>query len=447
MINDLRSFIQVLKEKGEILDIQKEVDLEHEIGSVIASLERKGGEAPFFSHVKGHTIPVVGGLLSDHKKIAIALECSVEDVSDRMEAALESVNPILPVVVENPSFKENIITGDDVDLSRIPIPVHAPKDGGPFITAGVTISRALEGGRQNCSYQRMHIKEKNKTGIMINEWRHLKEFLDSAEGQHKSLPIAVAVGIDPAIMIAAGVRTDLDEMVLASQLRGKPIELAKCHTSDLLVPAHAEFIIEGEIIGGVRDKEGPLAEFTGHYGLLWDSPVFKVTAICHRNNPIWQTLNGASYEHINLGNVLSREPALKKFTTYVSKNVKNVHIPPYGSGFLALISMDKSNEGEAKNVAMAAMVSHVNIKTVIVLDTDVDIFNPADVLWALANRIDPREDVFVVPNAQGHELDPASDSRGIQNKMGIDATLWEAKRGLKKVVYPTVDLAPYRGEA
>lgn len=444
MVKDLRSFLEILKKNGELLEIKKEVDLKHEIGSVIASLERKGAEAAMFSNVKGYSIPVTGGLLSDHRKIALALGCKVEEVSDRVESALSSVETIKPEVIQKPAFKENILTGDEVDLSKIPIPIHAPNDGGPFITAGVTFSKAHDGGRQNASYQRMHIKDKNLTGVMINEWRHLKDFLDKSEAEHQSLPIAVAIGVDPAVMIAAGIRTELDEMDIACQLRGTPIKIAKCHTSDILVPADSEFVIEGEIMEGIRGEEGPLAEFTGHYGLVWKSPVFKVKAICHRNNPIWQTLNGASYEHINLGNVLSREPALKQYTTYVSKNVRNVHIPPYGSGFLALISMDKKNEGEAKNVAMAAMVSHINIKTVIVLDTDVDIFNPADVLWALANRIDPREDVFVIPNAQGHELDPASDERGVQNKMGIDATLWESKKDLQKVVYPNLDLTQYR---
>ena len=444
MVHDLRSFLEVLKANGELLEVGKAVSLEHEIGSVLASLERKSAEAALFTNVTGHAVPVAGGLLSDHRKIALALGCSIDRVTDTVAAALDANEPIEPVVTDTPAFSENVITGADIDLFKLPIPIHAPGDGGPFITAGITISRAYHGGRQNCSYQRMHIKERDMTGIMINEWRHLKEFLDEAESDGQSLPIAVAVGVDPAIMIAAGIRTDLDEMELASRLRGRPIELARCCTSDLLVPAHAEFVIEGEITAGLREEEGPLAEFTGHYGLLWNSPVFRVKAICHRNNPIWQTLNGASHEHINLGNVLAREPVLKKYTTYVSKNVRNVHIPPYGSGFLALISLDKRNEGEAKNVAMAAMVSHVNIKTVAVFDTDVDIFNPADVLWALANRIDPRQDVFVVPNAQGHELDPASDEHGVQNKMGIDATLWAAKRDLKKVVYPVVDLTPYR---
>ena len=444
MIDDLRSFLEVLKKEGQLLHITKEVSLEHEIGSVIATLERKGAEAAYFSHVKGHTIPVTGGLLSDHRKIALALECEIDEISDRMEIALEMDKPLKPVIVENPVFKENILIRDDIDLTKIPIPVHAPEDGGPFITAGVTISRDLKGGRQNASFQRMQIKSRNRTGIMINEWRHLKGFLDQAESEGQGLPIAVVIGVDPVVMIAAGIRTDYDELELASLLRGKPIEVARCHTCDLLVPASAEFVIEGEIIPGERDSEGPLAEFTGHYGLLWKSPVFKVTAICHRSNPIWQTLNGACNEHLNLGNVLPREPVLKKHATYVSKNVRQVHIPPYGSGFLALISMDKKNEGEPKNAAMAAMVSHVNIKTVIVLDTDVDIYNPAEVLWALANRVNAREDIFTVPNAQGHELDPASDEHGVQTKMGIDATLWESRKELKKVVYPTVDLSQYR---
>ena len=129
-------------------------------------------------------------------------------------------------------------------------------------------------------------------------------------------------------MIAARVRYEGDEMEIAGGLRGRAIEVSKCRTSNIYFSANTEFVIEGEIIPKVREEEGPLAEFTGHYGNISESPVFKIKAICYRNNPIWQTLNGGSFEHINLGNVLPREPLLKKFTTYVSKNLKNVHIPP-----------------------------------------------------------------------------------------------------------------------
>ena len=442
MIHDLRSYLEILKENNELLTISREVDPVGEIGAVMATLEKTGGEAAFFEHVKGFDVPVTGGMLSDHRKIALALECRPDEISKRGEAALEK--PLQPEIVENAAFRENVLQGPDIDLTKLPIPVHAPEDGGPFITGGVTFSKSLQGGRQNLSFHRMLIKGPAKTGVMINEWRHLRQFLQEAESADRALPIAVAVGLDPVILMAAGFRSDLDEIELAGALRGRPVQLARCISSDLLVPAESEFIIEGEIRPGEREDEGPLAEFTGHYGALWPSPVFHITAICHRNKPVWQTINGASFEHINLGNVLSREPMLLKYAKYDSKNVRAVHLPPYGSGFLAPVSVDKQNEGEPKNIAMAAMTSHVNIKNVIVVDTDVDIYNPADVMWAMSNRVDPREDIFVVPNAQGHELDPGSDETGVQNKMGIDATLAKTKGHLKKVVYPAVDLTKYR---
>ncbi len=440
-IKDFRNFLNLLKENNELIEIDKEVDIKHEIGSIIATLEKKDRKAALFKNIKEHEIPVAGGILASQNRIALALDTKTSLVSEKMEEALN--NPIKPKEVSEAPVKENIITGNDINLEQFPIPTHAPKDGGPFITAGITIGGDPENGRQNLSFQRMHVKGKDKTGIMINEWRHLRNFLDEAEAKGESLPIAVAIGVDPTISIAAGLRYDGDEMEIASALRGKPIEVVKAHTFDLLIPARAEIVIEGEIPPNVRKEEGPLAEFTGHYGELWKSPVFKVKAICHRNDPIWQTLNGASFEHMNLGNVLPREPLLKRQVSYVSDNVQDVHIPPYGSGFLAVISIDKQNPGEPKNVAMAAMTAYVNIKNVIVVDTDVDIYDSADIMWAFSNRVDPREDIFYIPNSQGHELDPASDERGVQTKMGIDATLWKEKNNLEKVVYPEVDLDKY----
>jgi 2,5-furandicarboxylate decarboxylase 1 len=281
---------------------------------------------------------------------------------------------------------------------------------------------------------------------MINEWRHLKEFYNAAEKQGKSLPIAIVCGADPAIYICAGLRYDGDEIEIAGAIRGSAIETVKCITSDIQVPATCEFVIEGEILPDILEEEGPLGEFTGHYGSPWPSPVIKVTAITHRSGAIYQTINGASFEHINLGNVLPREPLLKKFASHVSSGVINVHIPPYGSGFLALIQIRKKNPGEPKNVALAAMMTYVNIKNVIVVDEDVDIYNPADIMWAISNRVIPERDIFYIPNAQGHELDPSSDRRGVQTKMGIDATLSEESRGFERVKYNEVDLKTYLKE-
>lgn len=440
-ISDLRSFLSVLEEKDLVFQVEKEVDWQHELGAVLATLE-SGGKAGYFTNVKEKEFSVCGGMLGSMDNIAAALGCKKPQITDFLADCLD--RPIKPRVVDCAPCQENILTGDQVDLTRLPVPIHAPKDGGPIITGGVIVSKELNGTRQNLSFQRMHVKGKDKLSIMINEWRHLKDFYDEAEAQGKALPIAVAIGADPVVYVGAGLRYDGDEMEIAGAIRGRPMDVIKCITSDIYVPAEAEFVIEGEIQPGQRELEGPLGEFTGHYSAPWNSPVIKVKAITHRNNAIYQTINGASFEHINLGNVLPREPLLKKFTTYVSKGVMNVHIPPYGSGFLALVQLRKKNPGEPKNVALAAMMTYVNIKNVIIVDEDVDIYNASDVMWAISNRVIPEKDIFYVPNAQGHELDPCSDERGVQTKMGIDATLSEESRCLERVRYPKVDLNDYK---
>ncbi|MHB0886001.1 MAG: UbiD family decarboxylase [Bacillota bacterium] len=442
-IHDLRSFLEGLDRAGQLAEIDREVDPRDELGSVLQTLERSGGGAGYFKKVKGQTIPVVGGLLGSVDRIALALGCQKTEIVDRMGAALEPANAVKPVVVDSAAFQANEVT-KEIDLGRLPIPKHAPADGGPFITGGVVVSRDPDGTRQNLSYQRMQVKGPDKIGVMINEWRHMKGFLDQAEASGQALPFAVAIGLDPAISIAAGCRYDGDEIEIAGAIRGRPVPVIKCLTSDILVPAEAEIIIEAEIPPGVREDEGPLAEFTGHYGAPWPSPVARVKAIRYRDGAIFQTIAGASFEHINLGNVLPREPLVKQFVSHVTKNLRAVHIPPYGSGFMALVSIDKVNPGEPKNVAMAAMVAHVNIKNVVVFDGDVNIFDPADVLWALNTRVKPDHDVFYVPFSQGHELDPTSDKRGVQTKTGIDATQKD-DRGelLQRTSYPQVDLSRY----
>lgn len=335
--------------------------------------------------------------------------------------------------------------GEEVDLYRLPIPFHAQGDAGPFITGGVTFSKDPATGRGNCSYQRMQLKGRNKLGIMINEWRHLRGFLAFAEKQNQPLPIAVAIGLDPAIMIAAGIRTERDEIEIAGGIRGEPIEIARGATVDINVPARAEIVVEGRIIPGVRESEGPLAEFTGHYGALWDCPVFEVTAICHRREPIFQTIVPGSFEHVNLGNVLPREPILRQFVRHVAPQVSVVHLTPYSGGFMAVAALEKDNPGQPKNVALAALASHVNIRICIVVDPDINIFVPSEVLFALSTRVDWKEDVFLVPHAQGHELDLTGDERGVQTKIGIDATLVKGRRKEyhQRVVYPEVDLGTY----
>ncbi|MEI7884094.1 MAG: UbiD family decarboxylase [Clostridia bacterium] len=440
-INDLRSFLEVLRVNGELLETEKEVDWRYEIGSIIDGVEKANKGAAFFYKVKDREYPVCGALLSSVNRIALALNCPKEAISEYIEKCLDHPLPPLPTAL---GLCQEIVWQDkDINLDRLPIPLHAPKDAGRYITSGLVFARDLDGGPQNISYHRMEIKDQEKMLIFINEWRHLNDFYKKAEERKVGLPISIVIGADPVLYIAAGLRCDGDEIDFAGALRGAGIPVVKSITNDILVPATAEFVIEAIIVPTERELEGPLGEFTGHYSQQWMNPVLQITAITMRKNPIYQTINGASFEHVVIGNVVPREPVLKRLVKFVSSNVVDVHIPPYGSGFMAIIKLKKQNPGEPKNVALAAMTSNVNIKNVIVVDEDIDIYNAGDVWWAVSNRVIPDQDIFYIPHSQNHELDPSADERGVGTKMGIDATLSATSRGKERVIYPKVNLADW----
>lgn len=439
-VHDLRSFLESVRAAGEILDIRRPVDPVRELGAVLRACER-AGKAAYFHSVNDHAVPVVGGLLSAPRRIALALDCDIAAVGARMAAATEQPVPFA-VHAGSAPCQEHVIR--DPDLSRWPIPTHSPLDAGAFITAGVVIARDPESGRHNLSYNRMQIYGRDRAGISMNIWRHIKAFFDRIEPQGKNLPFCVAIGPDPTVMMAGAFRYDGDEYEVAGALRGAPIPVVRATTCDVMVPATAEIVLEGEVLAGVREMEGPMAEFTGHYSGADRKHVARITAITHRANPIFQTMNGGGYEHVSVGNMITREPLLERFARHISRRVTAVHLPPYAAGFTAIIALEKPEPGEARNVALAAMAGHVNFKTVIVVDSDVDIFDPADVMWALATRTRWDSGFVPIPGAHGNELDPTSDDHGVTCKAIIDATLTaaEAKRYIK-VAYPPVDLNKY----
>ncbi len=448
-IHDLRSFLNVLEQAGQLARIERPVDLEHELADVAAALERGAGPAPLFQTViaRGRKVqawPVFSSAVANQTRAALALGCDKNQVVEVMRRALDPAEGIPPVRVDEAAWKTHTLTGDEVDVGRLPIPIHAVGDGGPFITGGVVVSRDPLSGRGNLSYNRMQVKGPRKFGFNVNEWRHVRQFLDSQEAQDEPLPIAVAIGLDPAIMIAAGARYEDDELLIAGVIRGQGVRVTPGVTVDIDVPAEAEIVVEGYLAPHEREKEGPLAEFHGYFGELWASPVFHVTAICWRDDPIFQTIVPGWNEHLYLGNVLPREPLLLNHVQHVSQNVTALHIPPYGSGFTAIVAIDKSNPGEPKNVALAAFTAHVNVKWCIVVDSDVDVYDPADVMWALTTRVDWSQDLFLVPGAQGHEMDPTADARGVHTKIGVDATSGKGRRDYAgRVRYQDVDLSRY----
>jgi len=443
-IHDLRSYLKVLETAGKLAKVECPVDLVHELANVASAANRQSHAATLFSNAISSNWKIFAGAVGSPELAALSFECKLNQVSDRMGEALQPENGIAPELVDEAPWKANVLTGAEIDLYSLPIPTHGLHDGGPFITGGVTISRDPVTGRGNLSYNRMQVLEKTTFGFNCNEWRHTMQFYKFQEAHDQPLQIAIAIGLDPAISIAAGARYDDDELKIAGAIRQRAVKVCKGVTVDLNIPAEAEIVIEGYLPPRERKAEGPLAEFHGYYGELWESPVFYVTAVCFRDNPIFQTIVPGDAEHIYIGNVLPREPLLLRFVRHVSQNVTGLHIPPYSNGFAAVVQLKKSNPGEPKNAAMAAFTAHVNIKKVIVVDPDVNIYDPADVLWALTNRVDWSRDVFFVPGAQGHEMDPTADERGVHTKIGIDATYKPERRDYgERIRYPEIDLNQY----
>jgi 2,5-furandicarboxylate decarboxylase 1 len=443
-IHDIRSYLQVLETSGKLAKVERPVDLVHELANVASTANRQGRGATLFTQAINSPWQIAAGAVGSPELAALSLGCKLNQVSDVMGAALLPENGIAPQVVEDAPWKANILTGDQIDLYALPIPTHGLHDGGPFITGGVTVSHDPVTGRGNLSYNRMQVLSKNTFGFNCNEWRHTLQFYKHQEERNQPLQIAIAIGLDPAISIAAGARYDDDELKIAGAIRQVAVKVCKGVTVDVHIPAEAEIVIEGYLPPRERKAEGPLAEFHGYYGELWESPVFHVTAVCFRDNPIFQTIVPGDAEHIYIGNVLPREPLLLRFVRHVSQNVTGLHIPPYSNGFAAVVQIQKSNPGEPKNAAMAAFTAHVNIKQVIVVDPDVNIYDPADVHWAITNRVDWSRDVFFVPGSQGHEMDPTADERGIHTKIGIDATYKPERRDYgERIRYPEIDLNQY----
>lgn len=442
-INSLRSFIQVLETAGQLARISRPVSLVHELADVAASLVRSGGGAALFENVQASPWPIFAGGVANQKRAALALGCAEADITAVMGRVLEPANGIPPIRAATAAWQAHIQTGDEIDLARLPIPTHSRGDGGAFITGGVIVSRDPVSGRGNLSYNRMQRLGPHTFGFNVNEWRHVRAFMESRDKPEEPFPAAVAIGLDPAIMIAAGVRTEVDELTIAGAIRGQGVAVCRGVTVDVDIPAEAEIVIEGLIQPARKKGEGPLAEFHGYHGEIWDSPTFEVTAVCWRENPIFQTIIPGWYEHVYIGNVLPREPLLLKFVRHINKSAV-VHIPPYANGFSAIVQINRENPGQPKNIALAAMTAHINIKQVIVVDQDINIYDPADVLWALTNRVDWSRDTFTVPFSQGHEMDPTADNRGVHTKIGIDATYKRERREYgQRVNYPPVDLSRY----
>jgi UbiD family decarboxylase len=422
MAQDLRSFLDGIKRRkaDDFHIVTRPVDPAYEISTLVAKLEREARRRPvlLFENVKGTTFPVLTNLHASRGRLAAAMGCAPDAMLRTYLRAME--RPVPPRVVPTGPVKEVVLTGEQIDLRALPQIVHHEGDAGPYITAAISFARDPTAETWNCAYNRLMIQGRDTTSIHLTLGKHLWEFHQIAEARGEPLPVALVVGVHPAIALGALAigSIDEDERGIMGALLGEPLELVKCETSDVLVPAHAELVLEAEIQPRARTAEGPFGEFTGYSLGERQREVVKVKAITHRRDAMFHDISVAQLDHMLLSTI-PMEANLYRAVRAMVPSVKAVRVP---GPFTCYVSIEQRLPGQAKNAIMAVLGADLYMKRVVVVDHDVDVFDDRQVTWAIATRCQPDRDVTIVTHARGSDLDPSSREDGYTAKWGVDAT-------------------------
>jgi UbiD family decarboxylase len=423
---NLRSFLHELESKSpeEIWRIREEVEPGPEITALVLELERRG-EHPvlWLERVRGSRLPVVTNVFAHRRRYARALGVPLEDLHD--EWVRRGDRRLAPVFRSTGPVREVVETGDAVDLGTLPIIRHFTEDAGPYVTNGIVVAKDPDTGVRNASFHRMELRGRNRLGTSLHSRRHLWDYQRRADERGLPLPVAVVVGAHPLFHFGSGLwkgPIDADEYEVAGGFLGEPLEIVPGVTVPVEAPAEAEIVLEGHILPGVREPEGPFAEFTGYASERSTQHVIQLSAITRRRDALYQDIvGGISAEHTQLLAVPQEARMLKVLRAHYP-SVRGVSYPHSGTCRLhCYVSMKPSAEGQAKNLAMTAFGEDLALKLVVVVDDDVDVFDEQEVLWAVATRMQADRDVFIVPNAMGAILDPSTRA-GTTAKMAIDAT-------------------------
>ena len=449
---DLRDFIHQLEAKGELVRISKEIDTDLEMTEIADRTLRAGGPALLFENPKNHTMPVLANLFGTPERVAMGMgQNSVEALREvgKLLAYLKEPEPPkglkdlwqkLPVfkqvlnmpakTVKKAPCQEVVISGEEVDLTQIPVQRCWPGDVAPLVTWGLTVTRGPHKKRQNLGIYRQQVIGKNK---LIMRWlSHRGGALDFREWCQthpgEPYPVSVALGADPATILGAvtPVPDTLSEYAFAGLLRGDKTEVVKSISNDLQVPASAEIVLEGYIAQDETASEGPYGDHTGYYNEVDDFPVFTVTHITHRKDPIYHsTYTGRPPDEPAILGVALNEvfvPILQK----QFPEIVDFYLPPEGCSYrMAVVTMKKQYPGHAKRVMMGVwsfLRQFMYTKFVIVCDDDVNARDWNDVIWAITTRMDPARDTVMIENTPIDYLDFASPVSGLGSKMGMDAT-------------------------
>jgi 2,5-furandicarboxylate decarboxylase 1 len=425
---DFRQFLDVLRQHGELVDVDRAIAL-NDVGKAMKQSYARQGPAIMFNH-NGTDYPLVAGVYSTRSKALLAFETEEGEIFDKVTHGLD--HPIAPTMLAGkPPCQEEIITGDDVDLRRWPIPTYSPKDGGPYITPGIVVSEDPETGVPDIGHYRFLILGKDTCSFSAQPFHRFGKHL----AKHKRLgtvpKAALIIGVDPILAYTCQVQVsdDTNDWNVAGGLRGAPVELARCVSAEVAVPATAEVVIEFEVDLNQTVLEGPLGEYTGYYTRPSQKPVARVTAITHRRKPIFQGL--LTGKPITENHILKQIPfeasffrALKRqFPTITQISVR----PSAGVSFYVVIAMQQRYAGEARQVILAAMASNIRPKWTIIVDPDIDVHSSIEVEWAMAFRVQPQRDVIVIENTPAGPSDPSVDlsrdrTMRISSCIGVDAT-------------------------
>ena len=435
---NLRAFLKHLEDQEKLLRISKEVSHQYEIANIMYSLDE---QPVLFDNVKGFDFPVFGGITSNRNIIAEGLGTTKEKLLFKLVDALQ--HPKTPPIVDSAPCQEVIIKNPD--LTKLPLLYHLPEDGGRYATATVATIKDPDTGR-NVSYHRLMEIGKNKFTARLIKKRQTRTTYDKLEGD---LEMAICIGNSIAVMIAAslGPPPGVDEFSIAHALDDTP--LVKCVTKDLEVPRDAEIVLEGRLTKDV-DREGPFVDLTETRDFERREPVFVVDCITHRKDAMYQALIPGRLEHKTLMG-MPKEPTIYDQVSKVT-TCKNVLVTMGGGSWLhGIVQIQKRHPDEPKKAIEAAFKGHGSMKHVVIIDEDVDIYDPNAVEWAIATRFQADEDLVVKTNQPGSSLDPSGKhepgKKTMTAKVGVDATIPPNvdKSKYEIVRYQKLDVSAYRG--
>jgi len=414
---DLRGFLGLLEKNNELIRIKKEVSPKFELAAVIQKIQKTINKAVLFEKVKGYpNVSVASNVIGNHKKLAMAFGCSENQIVTTLGARWRLLEP-----VEATSKEKRKVFIDHLDLRKLlPMVHHYEKDGGPYIASGILLAKDPETSERNLSYHRLQVTGKDELRFRITPGHHLGIYFDKAEKKGRPLEVTILIGNFPSVMLAGSTNLplDWDEVKFAGSLQGEPLKLTKCETVDLEIPVDTEIVIEGEILPGIRKPEGPYGDWLGTYIPIMDNHVFKAKAVTMRDSPIYTTILSGSTEDIILNGVPVALSVFKDIYKVIP-TVKDVVCWPFL--LHCIVQLKTTAEGEGKQAALAAFGANMQtIKYCIVVDEDVNIYDPSDVFWAIATRCCPERDVIVIPGVPSFRRDPHKTHWG---RVAIDATV------------------------